>query len=425
MYLQDGTLPLPLHRREEVIVSIPNGSEWAVLGGIPTEGVDIPISSVFILLFGIAAVWHLYTYFWVDRRRLPRQRHFFAMMLFVFSTLRMFSLVMRIIWAASVTDPHIPEQVVAVPARTFTTAGNTLIYILNFFTVRRFNRDYALFGAHPAPLRITRFLMFATLACLVMIVTSLVDSYHEHTDAVEKQGRAVQLAALTILTVLAFCPIIMASLGHVFRDNAKVYGGSQEEKRRYKARMRLIMISSLLMTLDVGYECGVAYARRPVERPAWWHHRAALYLSDYLLELLMVALFGVARLDRRFKMMRASERLGSRDGGGSPFGQQQRQNINAAEMGMAIGAREYYEDQQRHEHGHGLTRPDSGYAHAHDDTDEHDHEHEHNGFWKEMLHIPSEADPHGFAGESEQEEGSGRERFSDRINTDEDIFGSG
>ncbi|KAK1773979.1 hypothetical protein QBC45DRAFT_59270 [Copromyces sp. CBS 386.78] len=381
MSLQDGTLP------EEVVrpKSIPNGSEWAVLGGIPSDGVDIPICSVFIFLFGIAAAWHLFTYFAIDRRRLPAQRHFFAMMLFVFCMLRIVSLIMRIIWAASVTDPHIPEQVVAVPARTFTTAGNTLIYILNFLMVRRLNRDYALFGSHPAPLRVCRFLVFATLACLVMVITSLVDSYHVHTDFVAQQGRAVHLAALTMLTVLAFSPVIFAAVGHVFRDTGQI-SSSEEEKRRYKVRLWLVLASALLMTLDVGYECGVAYARRPVNRPGRWHHRAALYSSDYFLELLMVLIFALARVDGRFKAQR--ERLESRDGSFT-------HRVDSG-IGMSLGEEERRYHEQTNEH-------------------EHDHDHNHYGFWKE-VHLGA----HGFV-----HEGSGKKRFVDRINTDEDIFGSG
>ncbi|KAH7625837.1 hypothetical protein B0T09DRAFT_412721 [Sordaria sp. MPI-SDFR-AT-0083] len=399
MSLQDGTLPDEVARPK----SVPNGSEWAILGGIPSEGVDIPISSVFILLFAIAAAWHLYTYFAIDRRRLPAQRHFFAIMLVVFSMLRILSLIMRIIWAASVTDPHISEKVVAVPARAFTTAGNTLIYILNFLMVRRLNRDYALFGSHPAPLRICRFLMFATLACLVMVITSLVDSYHVHTGSLAQQGRAVQLAAFTILTVLAFSPVLFAVVGHAFRDTGKI-ASSQEEKRRYKARLGLVLISALLMTLDVGYECGVAYRRRPVERPAWWHHRAALYLSDYLLELLMTWIFAVARVDGRFSIRR--ERLESRDGSFAPP-----QRVDSG-MTMGMGdeeVRRYHgQDGEGNEHEH-----EHDYDHGHD----HDHDHDHDGFWKE-VHMGASHGPH-------VQDRSGRKRFVDRINTDEDIFGSG
>ena len=225
----------------------------------------------------------------------------------------------------------------------------------------------------------------------------MVDSYHVHTETVARQGRSVQLAAFTILTVLAFSPVIAIGIGHVFRDPEKL--ATVQERRRYKARVGLLVMSALLMTLDVGFECGVAYKHRPVEHPAWWHHRAALYLSDYLLELLMVWVFAVARLDGRFKM-HFKERLESRDGITEGTGSE----VRRMDSGWTEGTEGTHSHGRHYDHEHGQ---------------EHERDRDHDGFWKE-VHWGAQGLHHGAEGE-----GSRKRRFMDRINTDEDIFGSG
>ncbi|KAK0738162.1 hypothetical protein B0T18DRAFT_492204 [Schizothecium vesticola] len=219
------------------------------LGGTPTPIPDIPISAVFILLFLLSALFHLLTIF-LDRRRSPptplskpppplppndtiattlsRSSHYPPItdddtdtqlpppshqhgsrplptaLLFVFSLLRITALSLRI--ASAVHPSHLP---LAIAAAEFTSAGVALLLVVNLVLAHRLVRDYCPSEGVwlKAPIRVFRFLVFAVVACLVMVVSASAEGFYlDDEDALRRAGN-VQKASAVVLVFLAAAPV--------------------------------------------------------------------------------------------------------------------------------------------------------------------------------------------------------------------------
>ncbi|KAK1830947.1 hypothetical protein QBC39DRAFT_408934 [Podospora conica] len=310
----------------------------AQLGGTPTPIPDIPISAVFILLFLLSALFHLLTIF-LDRRRphppsppkppppLPpndtiattlsrssyhpsdddgpppphhhpghRSRPLPTALLTVFSLLRITALSLRIASAA-----HPSHHPLAIAAAEFTSAGVALLLVVNLLLARRLVRDYCPSAGvwRKAPIRVFRFLVFGVVACLVMVVSASAESFFlDDEDALRRAGN-VQKVSAVVLVFLAAAPV--GFVGVVGR-----WGRGLGERGR--ARRALVVGVAVLLVLEVGFRCGVAFEEREVDRPGWMHSRAAYYCFVFAVEVVVLGMFLMAMVDPKF-------REGPRDGG--------------------------------------------------------------------------------------------------------------
>ena len=70
--------------------------EGPFLGGVPTSAVDVPVASIFLILFGLGALTHISIY-----RANSKRNHKFLLsdLIFDFCMVRVVTCVFRIIWA--------------------------------------------------------------------------------------------------------------------------------------------------------------------------------------------------------------------------------------------------------------------------------------------------------------------------------------
>ncbi|KAK3367900.1 hypothetical protein B0H63DRAFT_489971 [Podospora didyma] len=296
-----NTSPLPPDEK-------PYALRIAMLGGVPTPGVDIPICAIFILLFTIAAIIHTIL-FVLDRRR--AHRDLFSLLFQSFCIARIAALGTRIAWAC-----HPSNLSITIVANILTAAGFIIIIIANLFFARRVVRDYTLFGDHRKILRRTcRFLVFCVIACLAMLVSAAAESFFKHSLHSLGEMKKIILFAATLLTVIAFLPLpLVGVLVYLpaFRDS----DGIARDGPRFEARMQLLVATTLLVTLEAGFRCGVTYDARDVNQPGWFHHKACLYCLVFLLDTVLVFLYALARIDPRVVFQAArKESLGSEVGG--------------------------------------------------------------------------------------------------------------
>ncbi|KAK3314231.1 hypothetical protein B0H66DRAFT_374512 [Apodospora peruviana] len=284
--------------------SPPYPPRTALTGCTPTPRVDIPICTVFILLFLLLAAWHMIA---LQLNLRGRQSHehqrLLPTLIFIFCVLRIAALSLRI---ACATYPN--NLRLAIAALVFTMAGVVLLLIVNLFLAKRLIRDYYIctkFGAgrrnHHAPIRILRGLVFCVVACLLMVISAAVDSFFVRTKKNRQSARDVQLVATTLLTFLAFVPFLAVIVLVLYVKRTSLLT-RVDSKRRFWARCQLLFLSALLLTLEIGFRCGVGFDARPVGQPAWFHSRASFYCFTFLLEVMMVALYGFAWADRRLRI---------------------------------------------------------------------------------------------------------------------------
>ncbi|KJZ79306.1 hypothetical protein HIM_01457 [Hirsutella minnesotensis 3608] len=281
----------------------PYPPQGASLGGVPTVGVDVPVSAVIAACFVFSAAVNM-AIFQVNLRRRPAGHKFiFSAVIFGFSLARLAAAVLRIVWACRPRDTR-----VAVAAQVFSNAGVVVLFVVNLFFAQRVLRAYhPRLGWSRSARALFRGLIAAVVACLVMVVAAIVYSVYTLDPYVRAKLRDVQLVAVVFLAVLAFLPvpIVLFTLLLPRHHPVEKFGGG-----RMRSKVALLLSTSLLLALGAGFRAGVAFVQRPADRPAWFHHKACYYCFNYLIELIVVAAYVASRFDRRFHVPDGSSQPG-------------------------------------------------------------------------------------------------------------------
>ena len=245
-----------------------------------------------LLLFIAGAATHL-TIFRINHKR--DHKFVFSAMLFGFCMARTMTLVLRIVWASR------PRSVnIAIAANIFVQAGVLLLFIVNLIFAQRLVRSY-----HP---RLGwsrglgwafRFLYFCVAALLIMVITATVESFFTLDMGTRRIDRDIQLFAGTFLAALAFLPIpitLVAVTAPRVNHRPEKFG-----QGRQRTKIWLLLFTSAVLALGAGFRIGVSFtAPRPAADPAWYHSKACFYCFNFVIELVVVYAYAIARFDRRY-----------------------------------------------------------------------------------------------------------------------------
>lgn len=279
----------------------PYPPQGASLGGVPITTLDVPISAVVAFVFACSAVLNM-TLFRLNMRR--GHKFIFSAVLFAFSVARVAANVMRIVWACYPRNARI-----AIAAAILANAGVIALFVVNLFFVQRVLRAFHPRLGWSTPVRVAfRSLFAAVVACLLMVIISIVYSVYTLDAATRADLRDVQLFAVVFLAVLAFLPVPIALVAVLLprRGHAIENFGSGT----MRAKLQLLLFTSLMLTLGAGFRAGVTFVQRPADRPAWFHHKACYYCFNYLIELIVIFTYVVSRFDRRFHIPNGSSQPG-------------------------------------------------------------------------------------------------------------------
>jgi len=269
------------------------------LGATPTIGVDDPICAVLMLVFTVlgtafACLLHL------DIRR--RQRVLFTPILIVFCLARVAALVLRMARAEHPTDYGTTAA-----ALVIMYGGILLLYLVNLVFTRRFLHAYARFGQHVAVDAAFWFLVFGTVASLIMgivaTVATLLTVYAHRMAADVDADYNVQLFSLTFIVAVACMPIPLALLVGLFPRKRR-HGPQQNGEEtlvQLARRLRLLMFTSVLLGLEAGFRCATAFDDEPDRSSGWIQGKAAYYCFNYVTEILVLAGFLYARFDKGYR----------------------------------------------------------------------------------------------------------------------------
>lgn len=318
--------------------SAANGPPYAIpsalLGGRPTVSVDVPISAVFLVLFLVLAVVHM-TIFQLNRK--ISHKFVFSGLLFGLSMARSTAMVMRIVWANYPTNTRI-----ALAANILSQAGVILLFIANLFFTQRMVRAYLpAVGWHNLSRFVFRGLVASVVATLVMIIVTVIHSSYSLDPVVQDKDRKVQLVAGTLFAILAFIPIpVVLSAVLVSRsrrsgnktapssvaddsslpstvDDKKQQVSSSNPGRpekfgtgRMRTKVRLLIFTSTILTLGAAFRVATSFMARPANDPAWYHSRACYYCFNFVIEVIVSALYAAVRFDRRFHVPDGSKMAG-------------------------------------------------------------------------------------------------------------------
>ncbi|CAI7569091.1 unnamed protein product [Penicillium pancosmium] len=264
----------------------------ALLGGRPTVDVDVPVCAVFLALFLGFGISHMVIF----RRNLARA------------------------WACRPNDVQI-----AIAAQIFVAAGILLLFILNLLYSQRMLRA-ALPGigwSRPVSYAF-KALYVLVVVSIIMVITCVVQSQYTLNANTLRIDRDIQLYGVTYFAIISFLPIPITLLVLLFSHGEAIeHPGSG----KWSTKAAIVLSAAVLLCLGASFRAGTSWMPpRPLSNPPWYDHKACFYVFDFGIDISVVALFLIARVDRRFWVPNGSSAVrhyrGTADEPkGAPFGQ--------------------------------------------------------------------------------------------------------
>lgn len=283
----------------------PYASRSAAIGGIPTIGVDVPLCAVFLALFLGAAVAHM-TIFQMNKKK--GRKFILSALMFGFCMARSVTMVMRLTWATR------PNNVrVSIAASIFTSAGVLILFLVNLIFAQRLTRAaHPRFGWHKTLSIVFKVLYVLIVVMLAIVITAAVQIFYTLDTRIRRIDRNLQLMAGSYLLFIAFLPIPLVILLLITPRKSRV---EKFGVGRWRTKVCILLTASLLLCLGAGFRLGVAsMPPRPLGDPAWYHADWCYWFFNFVIEAIVIYLYIIVRVDRRFHVPNGSKRSGDYSG---------------------------------------------------------------------------------------------------------------
>lgn len=244
------------------------------------------------------------TIFQVNRKR--QHKFLISWALFGFCMARILTCVMRIVWATKPDDTQI-----SITAQILNNAGVLVVYLINLLFAQRILRAmHPKIGWH-ALLSHTLHVAYALIAAmLVMVITATVISYYTLDMQTRLACATCLKVAICFLFIITVSPLILLAIAFALpRDRA-----AEEEfgHGSIETMALLVLLSTCLTIIIAGFKLGTVFQPpRPKSAPAWFDSRAAFYCFGFLLEITILVIFQLARVDKRFHVPNGSSKVKS------------------------------------------------------------------------------------------------------------------
>lgn len=269
----------------------PYAPQVAGVGGRPTITTDVPIASVFILLYLVSAVANGVVF-----RNNHRKGHkfIFNILLLQFSIARILTCALRI---GSATHPT--NISLSIAAGIFVNAGILMVYIINLVFAQRILRArQPELGWHPV-LRAAFKVLYALIAvALVILITFIVISFYTLDTDLRQTARKVQLAGITYFLIFSVLPLLILALSYALpaSHRAESFGTGN-----MTSKALVLAVSASLCTLGAGFKAGANWEPpRPIADPAWYQQKAAFWVFLFAIEVVILYFFLAVKIDQIF-----------------------------------------------------------------------------------------------------------------------------
>ncbi|KAF7934581.1 hypothetical protein EAE99_003031 [Botrytis elliptica] len=269
-------------------MSPPYPPKSAVVGLTPTHPIDTPLTTIFMLLFLLSSIIHM-SLLQINFRR--GQKFLMSGMAFGFSFSRVITCALRIIWASYPSNIRL-----ALAAQVFVAAGTILLYLINIIFTSRLLRAYHPWAWKHSVRTCFRVGYVSLFAGLIINISVLVENFFTLDPHILWTDRVIVLVVSTYFAIFAFAPIPLLALRLLLpRNQVEKFGTG-----KLRTKIRLVLGTSVLLTLGAAFRAGTAYVPRAIDDPAWYHGKACFYIFDFGIEIVVLFLFAVMRVDRRF-----------------------------------------------------------------------------------------------------------------------------
>jgi hypothetical protein len=360
----------------------------AQIGGIPTVAVDVPVCAVLIAIFLPLAIAHM-TLFRINRRR--GHKFLFNYFSFGYAMTRVAACVFRLAWA---TRPHNVD--ISLVASIFLNAGILIVYVMNNVLAWRMVRSAApALGWNRVLRRYNKVLLWGVLGLFIPLIVILVLRVKKpELKGIVLASKVSSRLATTYFMIIATLSAVllavaasaasdarvarvasehsgasvvdgMAGVGGVEGDGTVVeftVGGEDEKAEEapspdsmdpfgqgtWRSKVNILGTSIALAMLEAGFRCGTAWAKAPLaSEPAWWDHKAAFYCFNFGVDVCILILLLVGRIDKRFHVPNGADgpgsysrpKTGSELEAGKEGSEDEGRNIDEGEKGDEAGRR--------------------------------------------------------------------------------------
>ncbi|KAF3912244.1 hypothetical protein AA313_de0201135 [Arthrobotrys entomopaga] len=282
-------------------------SPYALLGGVPSKIPDFPASLVLAICFFAVAVTNIRIF-----RGNMSKGHKFKLSIFMigFSMSRVATLSLRSAWAFHPTDTDL-----AIANQVFNAAGVIALYILNLIFCERLFR-----ARHPSvehgPRRKLFYGFFAAVFTLigcvfVLVIAPTIWGFFTANPSLQIKFATIRKVGSTVLAFMAFLPFILVPVTlYTPHRGVQTSLGLDKHQGGFRTKGLVILVGAFFLTFGAGFRAGVVFApTRPRDHPAWYHSRAAYYVTYFTFELITMIWFTAMRVDERFSVYDKPARL--------------------------------------------------------------------------------------------------------------------
>lgn len=283
-------------------MSPPYPPTTSALGGLPSIIPDVPICVIFLVLYLVGAISHMAIY-QINRGR----HHKFIMsgMLFGFCSSRIVTMVLRIVWATRPMNLR-----VAIAANIFVAAGVVLLFVVNvLFALRVVRACHPHSGWHPVMHYTFIGIYVSIVVTLIMLITSVIQSFYTLNDNTKRIDRDIQLYGQTFYAVISFLPFPMVLFGLLIPRTTRIEKFGQG---RFRTKIAILLTAAFFLCLGASYRAGVNYAGglRSRTDPAGYQGKAPFYIFNFVVEIIVIYLYILVRIDQRFFVPNGSHQAG-------------------------------------------------------------------------------------------------------------------
>jgi hypothetical protein len=278
----------------------PYAPKVAQLGGHPTVSVDVPICAVFLALFIAGATSHMTLF----RRNLARGHKFIpSAVTFGFCMSRIVANVIRIAWTCRITNVRL-----AIASQIFVAAGVLLLFILNLLYAQRMVRAvYPGIGWSHSVSWAFKVLYGLVAVTIIMVITSVIQTSYTLNMNTLRIDRDILLYGVTYFAFVSFLPIPLVVLVLLSPNRKRIesFGSGS-----WVVKVLLVTLVASLLCLGASFRAGTSWMPpRPITSPAWYHSKACFYIFNFSIDICVVAIFLVGRVDQRFWVPNGSSKV--------------------------------------------------------------------------------------------------------------------
>lgn len=221
---------------------------------------------------------------------------------------RITTCVLRIAWTTRPTNLRL-----AIAAQIFVAAGVVLLFIINLIFAQRILRaSHPNSGWHPNFFRSLLVIYILIVVSLVMLITATVQSFYTLNLNTRRIDRDIQLYGQTLFAIVSFLPIplVIGVLLVPRKTHIEKFGSG-----RWRSKIYILLAASVLLCLGATFRVGTNYkAPRPRDDPAPYQNKACFYIFNFTVEILVLILYVVVRVDKRFHVPNGSKGPGDYSG---------------------------------------------------------------------------------------------------------------